>query len=1119
MRREWIPLRRLVIFSAVLILIGLSPPLVGYVGDRLPALSDIWLAKISVVPLLNHLSDVWTLVSAKSYLLRYFGIALLVGSLAWAVVRYRKADAHTAHGEPDFYVTSGVLLTEAEAIDGRKPDEVTSKNINAFAEALVLEEERGNAILRPDGSRNSGFNLPCSVSPALYRWLNNLDRSALCLSGGGIRSASFGLGALQALASYPGRASPGRDKTQEEPELAAGRSFLAQIQYLSTVSGGGYIGSWLSAWRRRHGFVSVWKDLVRVPSDSKDPGEEPGAIQWLRDHSNYLTPRLGLTSPDTLAGIAIFIRNLLLNWLILLPFLFAALLVVKTFELLVFFLSTYDRTGPTPLRLFGWLAAVGLVAKFITLRFRLRNRASMLADKTMWERQANQAKVIRYGLVPLMVAAFAFILCLALASAQAVTTAQGRRSYTGWVIDLFADVMKDGIFLWPDILGIGAVCGTLLYAISWLAAWPRVHGVREFWRWTVSGAIYGTMVSAIIYFFSRTEVIDWSFYTPTDWVCRPHKWWFCPEPASVTQNRHSLALIYLGVPMLMAAQMMAEMIFLGLQSEEPDDDREWLGRAAGLVLLSGVGWLIIVFLTCVGSDVAVKTLETPANWLVLAGVYIGGTVAAAIGRSARVPAQGQAAGAKSKSTIAAATTMAVIFAVVLVVVASAAIDLIVLGRPIASSDTPDQQREAILPILKALALMLVIGVIASRTINVNRFSMHALYRNRLIRTFLGASVEERHPNLFTEFDNKDNMRMHELWEEQKGEGLPSATNTGDPWRPFHIVNMALNVSSSDKRLSWQERKASSFTASPLHCGSSYTGFRSSKTYGAEQGMSLGTAIAISGAAASPNQGYSSSPALAFLMTLFNVRLGWWLGNPGPAGEETYTHDGPKTAVRSMLAELLGMTRDDQPYIYLSDGGHFENLGLYEMVRRRCRFIIVSDAGCDPTYTFEDLGNAVRKIQIDLGVRIRFFGLEKLKPRSKTRDDISEGPYHAIGDINYSAVDGPGVERGIILYIKPGYHGTENSAGIRSYAATNTDFPHDDTANQFYGESQLESYRALGFEIVDLILQDGVAKAMALRGKVDDATPATHVSLKEVMLALHQSASGRSSPLPLTAPGR
>jgi hypothetical protein len=235
-------------------------------------------------------------------------------------------------------------------------------------------------------------------------------------------------------------------------------------------------------------------------------------------------------------------------------------------------------------------------------------------------------------------------------------------------------------------------------------------------------------------------------------------------------------------------------------------------------------------------------------------------------------------------------------------------------------------------------------------------------------------------------------------------------------------------------------------------------------------------MAISGAAASPNQGYNSSAPIAFLMALLNVRLGWWLGNPGPAGNSSFADEGPRTAARSLLAEVLGMTREYQEYVYLSDGGHFENLGIYEMVRRRCKLIVVSDAGCDPEYAFEDLGNAVRKISIDLGVPIRFHGLADLRPRRVDGRDIGPGhPYHAIGEIDYPAADGGG-DKGLILYLKPGYHGSEITAAVRSYAMANRQFPHDDTINQWFGESQIESYRALGFEIMDNLLSTALESA-------------------------------------------
>ena len=190
------------------------------------------------------------------------------------------------------------------------------------------------------------------------------------------------------------------------------------------------------------------------------------------------------------------------------------------------------------------------------------------------------------------------------------------------------------------------------------------------------------------------------------------------------------------------------------------------------------------------------------------------------------------------------------------------------------------------------------------------------------------------------------------------------------------------------------------------------------------------------------------------MALFNVRLGWWLGNPGRSGKVTHKYDGPSNALVPFFSELLGMTSDTNKYVYLSDGGHFENLALYEMVRRRCRFIVVSDAGCDPDFEFEDLGNAVRKIQIDLGVPIYVYGLGKLRARhtpdrldvllagqaSPPVNDAEPSRYHAVGIIDYAAADGDGAKEGIILYIKPGYHGTERSAGVRSYALANLAFP-------------------------------------------------------------------------------
>jgi hypothetical protein len=165
----------------------------------------------------------------------------------------------------------------------------------------------------------------------------------------------------------------------------------------------------------------------------------------------------------------------------------------------------------------------------------------------------------------------------------------------------------------------------------------------------------------------------------------------------------------------------------------------------------------------------------------------------------------------------------------------------------------------------------------------------------------------------------------------------------------------------------------------------------------------------------------------------------------------------------LFSEAIGNTTDHYKYVNLSDGGHFENLGLYEMVRRKCRCIVVSDAGCDPGCAFEDLGNAVRKIYIDLGVSIDFHPLTI----AARKDPPVEGLYCGIGTITYPGSS----ETGWLLYIKPGYHGIE-PADIRSYALANTMFPHETTADQWFTESQFEAYRALGAYIAETICTAG-----------------------------------------------
>ena len=276
--------------------------------------------------------------------------------------------------------------------------------------------------------------------------------------------------------------------------------------------------------------------------------------------------------------------------------------------------------------------------------------------------------------------------------------------------------------------------------------------------------------------------------------------------------------------------------------------------------------------------------------------------------------------------------------------------------------------------------------------------------------------------------------------------------------PLHVVNLTLNLVEAN-RLAWQQRKAQSFTVTPLHCGNYELGYRSSVNYGGPGGISLGTAVAISGAAASPSMGSRSSPATGFIMTLLNARLGCWLGNPASAGAKTWTHAGPHSATGSLVKEAFGLTSNQNAYVYLSDGGHFENLGLYEMVLRRCRFIVVLDGGADPDFVYDDLGNALRKIRIDLKVPIAFED-QFIRPLRERRKRC------AVATISYSAVD-EGAEDGWLIYVKPMRLGNE-TPDIDNYGRTHPDFPHQSTGNQWFDESQTESYRMLGLSTIEEI---------------------------------------------------
>jgi hypothetical protein len=319
-----------------------------------------------------------------------------------------------------------------------------------------------------------------------------------------------------------------------------------------------------------------------------------------------------------------------------------------------------------------------------------------------------------------------------------------------------------------------------------------------------------------------------------------------------------------------------------------------------------------------------------------------------------------------------------------------------------------------------------------------------------------------------------------------------------PYRLMHVVNMALNLVGGDK-LAWQQRRAESFTSTPLHSGSLFVGYRRTRDYGGRNGIRLGTAVAVSGAAASSNMGYfSPSVFVTFVLTFFNARLGWWLGNPGASGWDTFYRSHPQSTLSPILDEAFGLTDDENPYVLLSDGGHFENLGLYEMVMRRCRHIVVVDGSADPSGSYDDLGGAVRKIRIDLGISIEFTD-KRFPIISRPDSEEKSGAYFAIGTINYTDVDDAlGAVNGTLIYIKPAIYNTE-PRDVFNYAKGDPTFPHESTADQFFNEPQFESHRMLGFYILEKLVGDDVP-----------SSPQGHASIKQFVATLEQNAREASA---------
>lgn len=908
----------------------------------------------------------------------------------------------------------------------------------------------------------------------------------LAFSGGGIRSATFNLGILQALKSL---------------------DLLKHIHYLSTVSGGGYIGAWFSAnCARRPG----WLDQGTSWDES---------IGHLRSYSNYLSPLVGFFSADTWSMVMVWFRNALL---VQATVVFALACVLLLPRVLFPLFSTWHDAG-----YYRWitivlfiLGAVGIAGNQLRV-----SRGHDTSDE-VW---ILNSKNWLWGLC---------VAVLPLGCAFAIGWWRGFDPFRGGSTDLWAVIpiavllVIAGFCLLP--VGVEAMRATakalgsadppmrINYSQEWVQAavvapmivagylvaavmWGDVKNHKELFALDSFGALFMgawrfwpfplMVVFSSLLLLSvcsvrtlRTPIgVGAALLAPSvsivllhallcavalllqQWTTRGHE----GEWAAVVWAPSAVVFVF-------SLAIVALIGMLGRESSE--GVREWWSRLGAWLGIYGTAWMVVSLCSIYGPWLG----ETLLAWkFTVGGGWVASTVAGLLaGKSGSTGGTDASKSTLGKALEVVAAVAPYIFIAGLVVAVAWVVHLV--GR-MNSADVIEgaaywSQLDGIDASLNRWLLVACTGllVLLAARVDINEFSLNAFYRSRLVRCYLGATRkrDDRRPQAFTNFDGADDIPLAELapgqagaphasWLESWTSGRHPAVQGSGPEAetrtlkgPLHIVNCALNLGGSSD-LTVHTRHSASFTLTPLRTGSRYRrpeagadelGYMSTGIYGGAQDQpTLGQAISVSGAAASPNMGYHTSPVVAFLLTVFNVRLGWWFPRPAPGGATTPS---PWFSLRYLLVELLGLASERSRFLAISDGGHFENLAAYELIKRGCKVVIIGDGECDPHLNFEGLGTLIRMCEVDFGARIDI----DLGSLAKDASGWSHSRC-AVGRIHYADRDDPG----ILIYLKATMTGREGSS-VLQYKASSAAFPHESTGDQFYSEGQFESHRLLGQDI-------------------------------------------------------
>lgn len=843
----------------------------------------------------------------------------------------------------------------------------------------------------------------------------------VALSGGGIRSASVGLGLIQHLArsSGFGRAPKLSTSAPEQPAdpvaeqaatAAKDESLLDDFDYLSSASGGGYTSSLLQALLLRNGPTTVQRALSAAGNDAH-------VLPWLRQHSSFLNPSKGAVSGDTLGLIGRVVGPVAV-----VLSLFLAMGVALCVGL-VLLLDTYRYWVTHTSELF-WEKTIGTAAILVLIgTSAIWPAVGPLRNLPQQSRSAVNLMLLSIGCLGLSLVAL---------------DAEGLKQLDGWVqligISVFCGLLATlrKATAWQRCKrAVIATVATLIGLLCFLQLAQGMHGFLD-QRQELLMILFAPAVMALLIYFAGVVYQSLA----GDLVSNQVREFWARQPAKL------IVMVGIAIPLLVIAVFATPYLL-----QQANSVNAAIDEAGGIAWIAATAWALYKGQALV-PETGTSAPTVPISLQILVPLVALGILGSVGWISAQSLLHFGSVNCDPSACFGSwALTLEFWDKWLAVTVPSGWVVLLVL-------------------IVASLVLLF--------RLDPNVISHSAFYADRLSRAFLAPSRilagTQRDPDPVVGFDSKDDLGLSTLLERP-------ALRFAQLLRPYPLICAAVNVSGRDQ-LDWQDRKAASFILAPIWSGylpadrvdpdSSDSRHMlagdpapvASAPFDPERlstQLKLGQAMAISGAAANPLMGSGSKPLLRVLMTLFNVRLGWWV--PNRAARKTEKSGRAKLPGLHLLREMLGMADLDHRFLHLSDGGHFENLGIYELVRRRCRFIIVCDAGADPDYLFDDLGRAVRLCRVDLGAEISI-DVSGIKPNE---DGLAERAC-AVGTIRY----GDGTE-GTLLLLKPAITGQE-AADVRHYAAVNPAFPQQTTADQFFDEAQFESYRQLGLHIAEEALR-------------------------------------------------